>query len=410
MTVIKSWIPSILAVFMALPACVQAQDQDVVRLRAGAEMERHSNLLRLDAGVSAASVYGGNVSSNSDTIIRGNLGISFDREYSLQRFRANALVTPAKYTNFTKFDHVGFLGDVIWDWELSGPLSGQVGFRASQALLGFYAAATTLTDKNMVTRTEPFFVGRLRITPSWRLRAGFDQAQIRNSLATFKVGDNTATGVEGGIEFAPGTGTEVSLNLRNVRGKYDNLQQVSLTGAPIAGTGLDNSYKQNDLIARLRVRPSEDSLLGGFLGLSKRKYDFDESRNFSGLIAGLEMQWRPSGAFFMNANLNKRLDSPTIFTTNHVDVTELLLRPSLVWTGKITLNGRLDYSKRNFSGDPVTNFERRDTITVVGIGAAYEYSRAFLFGLDLINESRSSNQAASDFKNTIIWLTATGRF
>jgi Putative beta-barrel porin 2 len=319
-------------------------------------------------------------------------------------------VTPTKYTNFTKFDHVGFLGDVNWDWELSGPLSGQVGFRASQALLGFYAAATTVTDKNLVTRTEPYFVGRLRITPSWRLRAGFDQAQTRNSLDTFKVGDNTATGVEGGIEFAPGTGTELSLNLRNVRGKYDNLQQVTVNGAPILGTGLDNSYKQNDLIARLRVRPSEDSLLGGYLGVSKRKYDIDGSRDFSGPIAGLEMQWRPSGAFNMNINLNKRLDLPTIFTTNHVDVTELLLRPSLVWTGKITLNGRLDYSIRKFSGDPTTNFERNDTITAIGVGAAYEYSRAFLFNVDLINENRSSNLAGANFKNTILWFQATGRF
>lgn len=411
MTVFKAWAPSFALALLALPMSVFAQDQDVIRVTVGAEVERHSNLLRLDQGVSPTTVTGdSSTTSRGDTLIRGTLGLGFDREYSLQRFRASALVSPTKYSNFSRFDHIAFSGDVNWDWEISGPLSGQVGFRASRTLLGFYAALGPVGDRNLVTRTEPYFVGRLRITPSWRLRMGLDQSQVSNSLANFKDGDFTANGTEAGIEFAPGTGTEFSVNLRNVRGKYPNLQTLSLLGVPFAGNGLDNSYKQNDLIARLRYRPSEDSLIGGFFGVTKRSYDIDGSRNYSGPTAGLELNWRPSGAFYMNANLNKRLDLPSVFTTNHVDVTELLLRPNVVLTGKTSLTGRLEYSDRRFSGDPTTGFERKDTVFVYGVGAAYDFSRVLRFTADLIQEERSSNIAGGNFKNTIMWFGATGRF
>ena len=63
---------------LILSVSAYAQDQDVIRVTAGAGFERHDNIFRLDTGVDPTAGYG--KSARSDTILRGDLGILFDRE------------------------------------------------------------------------------------------------------------------------------------------------------------------------------------------------------------------------------------------------------------------------------------------------------------------------------------------
>jgi exopolysaccharide biosynthesis operon protein EpsL len=400
-----------------LPISGYAQDQDVIRVTAGAAFERHDNIFRLDTGVDPTAGYG--KSARSETILRGDLGIQFDRELSLQRFRAGLNLQPNKYQNYSRFDHLAYTGELNWDWEISGPLSGRVGARFSRGLLGFNqilvrsGAVTSAVDKNEISRLNPYFTARVRITPSWFLEGSVDQIKVSNSATAFLPGNFTTNGVEAGLRFAPGTGTELSFLGRSARGKYDFLQLTDFLGQNLA-TGVDNSFKQTEILTRLRVRPSEDTLIAGSIGYTQRKYDAFNQRNFGGLTSELSLDWRPSGGFFMNATLDRSIGLPGVFSANYIDITQLRLAPRLVLTGKTSLTGLVQYATWNYKGDPgIVNspgLVRKDNIVTLQAGVLYDYSRAISFTADLRREQRTTNLVGADFVNNVIIGGVRGQF
>ena len=402
---------------LILSVSAYAQDQDVIRVTAGAGFERHDNIFRLDTGVDPTAGYG--KSARSDTILRGDLGILFDRELSLQRFRAGLNLQPSKYQNYSRFDNLGYTGELNWDWEVTGPFSGRVGVLFSRGLMGFNqilvrsGAVTSAVDKNELSRVNPYFTARLRITPSWSLVGTVDQLKVSNSATAYLPGNFTTNGIEGGLRFAPGTGTELTFVGRSSRGKYDYLQLTDFLGQNLA-TGVDNSFKQTELITRLRFRPSEDTLIGGSIGYTQRKYDSFNQRDFGGLTSELNLDWRPSGGFFMNAALDRSIGLPGVFTSNYIDITQLRLAPRLVLTGKTSLTGLVQYAIWNYKGDPgIVNspgLVRKDNLFTVQAGVLYDYSRAISFTADLRRESRSTNLPGADFVNNVLIGGIRGQF
>lgn len=411
-------IGSILLFAALAPLGVQAQDQDVIRITAGAGFERHSNLFRaspLLGTTDFTTAFG--KSSRSDTILRGTLGIAFDREFSLQRFRAGVTLLPQKFQNYTRFDHLGYDGALSWDWEFAGPFSGVAGIRVNNSLMGFNqilvrsGSVTTQVDKNMLNRVNPYLTGRLRITPSWSIVGGIDQVRVTNSATAYLPGNFTTNGTEVGLRFAPGTGTELEFMARSTRGKYDYLQVTDFLGQNL-GTPVDNSFKESEVFARLRVRPSEDSLIGGRLGFLNRKYDQFSQRDFSGPTAELNVNWRPGGGFFMDTSLDRSIALPGVFTANYIDITRLRIQPRVVLTGKVSMTGALEYSTWDYKGDSLVaaTTTRKDTLTLLQVGLAYEFSRAITFNADVRQERRTSNIVGADFTNNVLIGGVTGRF
>lgn len=420
MSLKTAWSSAVLLGIFAAPLAVQAQDQDVIRVTAAAGLERHSNLYRVSpllAGPDFSAVYG--TSQKSDTILRADFGITFDRELSLQRFQASAILNPQKFQNNSRFDHVGYSALLNWDWEISGPFSGRVGLRASNALMGFNQnririnGIGSIVEKNMLTRTNPYFEGRLRITPSWSLIGELEQVKVGNSAVEFLPGNNTATSVGGGLRFAPGTGTVLSFVGRSTRGKYEFLQLTDLLGQNL-GAGVDNSYKQTEFLVRLNVRPSEDTLIGGMVGYQQRKFDSLNQRDFGGLVTEMNLEWRPTGALSVATALDRSIALPGVFSANYIDITRLRILPRFVLTGKTALTGAISYATWDFKGDPgiigSPATSRKDTLLDLQVGVSYEYSRAVTLTADLRRESRSSSQLGADYSNNVLIAGIRGQF
>ena len=387
-----------------------AQDQDVIRIEGGGSLERHSNIFKLPSGVDPTSIYG--KSTRSDTIVRGNVGITFDREVSLQRFRADARIEPTKYVSYSKFDYLGYSGGLNWDWAIGQAIYGTLGVRVGQTLSSFLNTFTT-GDKNLERRQSYYGSAGLRLTPSWSAFVGIDQTRLDNSVALFQSSNYTYTSGEGGMRFAPGTGTEISLVARHTNGDYSNLQLFDVLGNVLA-QGIDNSFKQNALLARMQIKPSDDSRIAGEIGYTKRDYNSVPQRDFSGVTAAMNLEWKPTGAFFMKVDLVRDLTSPNFLTANYVDLTELRLYPTVVLTGKMTLNGRLTYGQASYKGDPgfvaSAGPVRKDNLTTVGAQLAYEFSRNLTFTADIRQERRSSNYNNFEFTDNIVGVGVLAKF
>lgn len=386
--------------------------QDVIRFFGGATLEHHSNIFRLADGVDPTGLFG--KSKRSDTLLMGEAGVQFDREFSRQRLRLDARLNPTKYSTYSQLDYVGYSAGGTLNWAVGSAFYGDFGARFGQVQTSFIGTQYG-GDKNLERRNRVFFTGGVRMTPNWSVFGQVNHENLDNSLgqSAFQAANYRLTGTEAGLRYEPGSGTEISILGAHSKATYPNLQTVDIFGTPIA-TPISNDYKQNALLVRLLVRPNEDASLTGDLGYTKREYDAVSSRNFGGPTARLEYRWRPGPGFFLGTELIRGLSSANILTANYIDNKEFWLRPTLVLTGKLQLAGDLGYLKVGWKGDPglttQTTGGREDTMNLYGVRLIYDYSRVLSMNAGLRREHRSSNYSTFDYNNNIISVGIQARF
>jgi len=393
----------------AVPADDLSGQEDVINLTAGLGVTRDSNVLRVSDDTNTAP-YGG--SGKSDTYLRGNLGISFDRLISRQRLQMSAEVDGYKYNDYSDFDNVGYNAGLNYDWVIGRPFFGRAGgrFYQYQPAIQDRALLETETDRNEVERQTLYLNGGFRFTPSLAAIAGWDLDRRRNSSSLYKDADADYNTLEGGIRFAPGTGTEIDFVYRRTDGDYRNLQILGADGLPLLTGPRSSDFKQDALLARISYRPSEDSRLAGRIGYTKRDYDVDSSRNFSGITTGFDVEWAQSGAIKMLVSVARDIEpDDSAITATYADAKSIALRPTVQATGKIKLLPFYQYVNRSFKGEGGA-FDRKDKFHAFGIGANYEIRRNLMAVLDLRQERRNSNIDVLDFDANIISLGVQARF
>lgn len=405
-----SWFgrPAISAYGVA-PLEIYSQDRDVLQLYTGLELARHSNLFALPDGVSPLSVYG--KSSRSDTIVRALAGVSFDRQVSLQRFRLDASVLPVKMLEYSRFDHVGYSAGGHWDWAVGRPYFGTLGVRLTSGATPF--GNYYINRENIERRAKLYGSAGMRLTPDLAAFVGLDSETLDNSFSGVRAADYRLLSTEAGLRFARGDANSIDLVWRHTNGDYPNRQVVDALGNLLPGA-VDNEFRQDAILARLQVRPSNDSRMGGQIGYTQRRFDTVSQRDFGGLTAGLNIEWRPTGLFTMRAELIRDIQSEEILTASYVDLTTLRLRPSFQLTGKILINGLVSVSRASYEGDPgiaaSSGPTRKDDINVLGIGLGYEYARNITVNLEARRTERKSNIGSVEYTDNMLSANVLARF
>lgn len=401
-------LPSINAYGVA-PLEIFSEDRDVLLINAGVELSRHSNIFALPDGVSPRPVYG--KSSRSETILTGLFGVSFDRQVSLQRFRLDAAVMPTKLFEYSEFDHVGYSAGGHWDWAIGRPWFGTLGARLTNRLTPFGNFFSN--NKNTERRFKVYGSGGIRLTPDWAAFVGIDNETLDNSYAGVESSDYRFLSTEAGLRYARGAATQVDLVWRRTNGDYPNRQVTDSVGNLLPGA-VDNEFVQNALLARLQLRPSNDTRFGGEVGYTRRKFDNVSARDFSGPTAGLFLDWRPAGAFTIRGELFREIQSEELLTASYAERTGIALRPSVQLTGKVVLRGIALASRASYEGDPgVTGLglpTRKDDLRVFGVGVGYEYARNITVNLEARRTDRNSNFGAFEYDDNLLSANILARF
>ena len=400
---------AIICTTTAMTAMAQDAEGDVISLTAGLGVTRDSNVLRVPEGTDT-SRYGG--SGLGDTILRGTLGISFDRLISQQRLQMSAEVDGYKYNDYSDFDNLGYNAGLNYDWVIGRPFFGRVGGRVYkfQPAIQDRGIGQANVERNEVERQTLYLNGGIRFTPSWSAIAGWDVDRRRNSTALYNDSDADYNTLEGGVRFAPGTGTEIDLVYRRTNGDYQNLQVNGPDGLPLLTGPRSSDFKQDALVARVSYRPSEDSRLAGRIGFTQRSYDVDSSRDFSGITTGFDVEWAQSGAIKMLVSIARDIEpDDSAITATYADAKSIAIRPTIQATGKIRLLPFYQYVDRSYKGDGGAN-QRDDTFQAYGIGVNYEIRRNLNAIFDLHQERRNSNIDFLDFDANIVSLGIQARF
>lgn len=379
------------------------QVEDVLTFEAQADIVRYDNIFLLPDGTDPQAIFGD--TQREDMLLNALFGVKFDRDVSLQRFTVIGRIKPVKYFNYSQFDYVGYDLGANWNWAVGRPWFGTIGVSLGQTASSF--SDIRQSEENLQRTRRLYFTGGLRLTPSWAVIAGVDNATLTNSSAAQDASDQDFTGVEGGVKYAPGTGTELAFVVRRVDGEYPNRQVVDATGG-VLGTSIDNGFTQDQFLLRAQYKPNEDARIFGEIGLTERSFDNLPDRDFSGPTARITYDFRPGGRFFMGADLVRDIASQELLTANYVDTTSIKLRPSFRLTGKITLNGNFSYSQLSYDGDPgfvaSAGQVREDEVTSYGVRVDWQYSRNILFNLQLSTTDRDSNVNNVKYTNNIFGI------
>lgn len=374
----------------AQPVTMPTADNDVLVYETAASIEHHSNIFAVPNG-------------SSDRVVRGVLGVRFERELSLQRFTANASVEPTKFIDNSRFDFVGYRAGVVWDIEIGRPLFGQLTARTARSQSSFYDV--DFGQENLETVTFLRGLGGFRLTQSWSVFGAFDHQRVDNSADARAASDNNVTGTEAGLRYSPGTGSEFDFFYRRAEGEYPNRQVLDASGN-VLPVQIDNAYTQDALLARIAYRPSDASRISGQAGWTRREFENLPQRDFSGPTVGLDVEWAVGGATTMRVDLIRTIVSDEALSSNYVDVQTLALRPTMRPTARITLDGLVSFSRRSYEGDPgfvLTGAAiRRDRLNEIGLRVNYEIARRLFSYIEARRVDRSSNYSQFEFTDNIV--------
>ena len=369
---------------VAQPVTMPTQVSDVLSFEANGAFESHSNIFRAPGG-------------GSDTLIRGLLGARFERELSLQRFALFGNLQPVKYLDNSRFDYIGYNFGGQWDWEIGRPVFGSVtaNYLREQSPFDLVGAVKNLRDLWTLRGLAGF-----RLTQSWAVIGAADYLSLDNSASTVQASNFTATGVEAGFRYYPGTSVDMDFVYRRESGEYPNRQIFDANGN-LLPAAVDNAYGQDALLLRLNYRPNEATRYGGTIGYTRRSFDTLSQRDFSGLTGTLEMDFPLSGALQFRGALFNSISTAELLNSNYIKDTGLRLTPLWQATSRFSVEGLLLYTTRRYEGDPGFVFTgaavRRDKVTDIGVRLNYEFARRVFFYSDLRRLDRSSNYSGFDF-------------
>jgi len=355
---------------------------DKLKLFAEEKVTRDDNIFRISKDVDPVSASGS--TSRGDTYHTTSLGFNLDVPVSRQRFQADYSWNATRFNRLTDLDFNGHDARAVWLWQLGNDASGQLGYAETFALASF--ANTQSTTPDPLKTQQAFFNAAYLVTPRWRLQAGVSGLELSNGAPAFQALDLDVLYTEVAVSYVTPANNSVGLSARTEDGRYPK----SLT---------DNSYRQHRVGVVADWAPTGVSHVSARADRVSRRYTqvSQQALDFDGNTARAEYDWKPTGKFSLAGVVQRDIFPYQDIGSSFVLVKGVLLRPTLGLTEKIDVSGILDYSIREFLGNPGlpsgVSSNRTDRVRSATATVSYRPARIFALQLSAQREARSSNVA-----------------
>ncbi|WP_391527489.1 XrtB/PEP-CTERM-associated polysaccharide biosynthesis outer membrane protein EpsL [Denitromonas ohlonensis] len=332
---------------LLLPAGAMAAD-DTFSLTAGQVFQFDDNVYRVAPGVRPFG------QSQSDRISITSLRADFDRQYSLQRVRASANFARIGFQRFDTLNYDTQGGELRWDWALGRRLTGRLSVDQSQS-------ARDLADvggsrSSIGTSRSLRFSGDYWWHPDWSVGAGIERFSSTYSDVASQTSDYEALRPELRLTYRPRSGNQIALVGRFTDGTYPNRQ---------AGVLSDDGFEQTDLQLSGRWQLTGHSRLNGYAGVARRQHPNLTYRDYTGPTGRLTYDWTPTGKLAVSATLRREIGARDDLFDNFVVTRAASFTPSWAVSGRVLVQGTVEWRKRDFRGDPglLSGSQSRDDIT-----------------------------------------------
>lgn len=370
---------------------------------AGYNVTRDSNLFRLSNAAQAQAVLG--TSDTGETYRQWILGVAGDWTLSRQKVALDLSASQTQFDRYTLLDYNGGQLSARWDWRVGNDLNGDAGYSAARTLGSF--ASVQAVESNTVTRASRFADGYYALSPIWRVRLGGRRDSTRYGLASQQALDAVQDQGILALQYSSRAGNLLALDYRVTRGAYPHRQYV-------AGSLVDNGYRQTNWSARGEWSPTGRTRLSGNLGYTRREQNELSSRDFGGATGRIDAVWAAGGATSLTASAWRTLNAVEDLTASYALNKGGSLGVNWLPTAKIGLNASLGREQTDYLGDPGfdlgVNPLRVDKVDTATLSVSYAPFRKAQLGLSYRRERRHSNVELAGYVYYSVTASAQFRF
>lgn len=333
----------------------------------------------------------------ADTVTRAGAGIRHEvRVVGRQRVALEARLDRYEFDRFKQLDHTayGLLGE--WRWEVGNDLSGTLGASRRRQLVDLGEVQPAAPIRDLVTENRLYFTGAYRVGPNLRVRGGVEHN--RNDRSVGQAAETRGTGITVGADYVTALNNFVGVEARAARGDAP-VQEL------VAGTLIDNDFKERELSLVAGYSPSAVFRLGGRIGRTQREYTQLPGRDFSGNTWRATADWLPGGKTRLGFAVWREPRSIIDVAASHVLTQGVSFGPSWAPTIKLVFSGRVFREKREYEGDPALQLVpgtalRNETLRGVRLAVGWEIQRGIEISGALDRGERESNIAGRSYDYT----------
>ena len=372
---------------------------DRLELFVSQTITRDDNVFRISESLDPAVVLGS--SSKGDTYSTTSLGFNLDAPVSRQRLQARLAWNITRYERFTVLNlDDGHDGRVAWLWRVGNDLDGRLEYSDTRALasLANTRSGVLFGTPNVLATRRALFNGAYLVTPRWRLRGDVSRLRQSNELPALQVNDVTIDDAGLTLSYVTPANNEAGLRAQVEDGQFPSRQ-------PVAGTLVDNSYRQQRIAAVADWAVTAQSRIAARAGWVSRDHAELPQRDVDGATYYAAFDWKPTGKLALAAVAQRDIVPLDDIYSQSVKVKGVALRASLALTEKLGLSASGEYSHRDYLADPALLLgvvsPRSDTVRAAAAVASYRPARLVTLQMGLRRETRSSTVAFGDYAANI---------
>ncbi len=377
---------------------------------AGAGVRYDSNLFRLPDQPGAER---DGKRTPSDTIYSVRAGVDGALDISKQNVSVTGEIYRDQYSDFDSQDHTGGFGDVTWNWKVAEQWDGELGYdidRAKQAYenqtIVNYGAMPLTVDASLKTMD-------IRTRQNLRLQANYWvtrdwKAYVRGKLTDVSFNNRKQLDVErstvgAGVDYLNEIGNRIGLDADVVRGRYD-ICKTTVT-CPQA------DYDEYNFGPTANWKVTGKTRLRGRVRYTSRDYEGPSQVDFDGVTWRLTLVRNPEEPSNAEFAIYREISTLNDDISNYAVIDGL--SGTAVWqlTGKIFLNGLVQYEERDFKGTGSINQAlRKDKVKTAEAGVSWEINRVLTLSGAFTFEDRTSNRLFEEYDYNLLEIRLQGGF
>lgn len=336
---------------------------------------------------------------NNDNVTTATLLAGLDQRIGRQRLFGDVSLRNNRYAKNKSLGNDAYALNAGLDWETVNRLSGQLSLSSNRSLAQFNpgAGAPEITKKNIEQTDQLRASVRYGLASLLSLEGSLTHRRREYSATEYDAYDLKQDTVSLGLNYSPRAALTLGIATRYSSGSYPNVPVIG-------GTFVKNDFTGRDIDFTASWTPSGASALNARLSASRRDYEREGVRDFSGLTGSLSWRWQPTAKLQINSSLTRDTGDETSFlnlgslggiTSDYSRVTNSLqINSSYELTGKITLDAGISYADRSQS-DSLRATQGSEQTTSLSLGARWLVTRSALIGCQINHDKRNADAFVS---------------
>ncbi len=348
------------------------------------------NVFRFSSPEQAKAALGS--SDTSDVIKQIGLGVAVNLRLSRQLINLSSSINKNSFNRFTNLDNIGKANSLRWSWRIGSDIYGELGASEKVAIAGFNENRNQ--QRNLTTTNQKIASINWSFIPDWSISASHEQVDFENDLVSSRVLDREDKIYEAGVGYQNQNNTKLGLAYRVVDSSYPN--RTGLTQLT-----LGNESAQKEVVVTAAWLPTAKTRFSTRLAQVRLERKDSVLSDFNGFSQHWSLDHSPTGKLNFNLSAYKGLSPVDDVVSSYVETKGIKISPDWNLTSKVLLRAGLGYEQRSYIGSAgisLNNEDRSDESREASLALIYSPTIKSVLQLQYQGESRTSNQANSDYK------------